>query len=154
MNLREPLVPPDRTSSSKCFVCGPDNPKGLHLKFYRLDEDAVTAELTPPPEWSGWDGLMHGGLQCVLLDEVTAWAISGLRQKKYFLTAGLEVKYRKPVRLDQVLTLVGRIVSEDERSSRILGQILNRSGEVLSEATAKVLHLEPGRFQTIIEAAP
>lgn len=108
--MREALTPPARAAGRNCFVCGPDNPKGLHLQFYRLDDDTGTTEYEPPAEWCGWDGLMHGELQGVLLDEITAWAVSGLRQRPFLLTLSLEIKYRKPVRLGQKLVLVGRIV--------------------------------------------
>ena len=152
--MRETLTPPARAGGRYCFVCGPDNPKGLHLQFYRLDDHAVTTEFDPPAEWCGWDGLMHGGLQCVLLDEVTAWAVSGLRQRPYMLTLSLEVKYRQPVRLGQKLVLVGRIISESERGSKVLGQILNQDGLVLSEATVKIIHVNEDRFTRIIRTAP
>ena len=56
--VRESLKPLPESNAPKCFVCGQDNDKGLKLKFYRLDEDTVTAELVPPPEWSGWEGLI------------------------------------------------------------------------------------------------
>lgn len=146
--------PTDRLNGNHCFVCGPDNPKGLHLEFYRLDDETVTAELEPPPEWTGWDQLMHGGLQCVLLDEITAWALTGLRNRQYFLTTGLEVRYRRPVRVKQKLTLVGRILEETSRGSRIQGQILNAAGDVLSEAVARVVHLDEGRFLDVVRSAP
>ena len=152
--MRVALTPPARARDRNCFVCGPDNPIGLHLQFYRLDDDAVTTEYEPPAEWCGWDGLMHGGLQCVLLDEITAWAVSGLHQSPYLLTLSLEVKYRQPVRLGQRLVLVGRIKHETARGSTVLGQILNQDGLVLSEAIAKILHLDEKRFNRIIASAP
>lgn len=152
--MRERLDAPLSPAGRKCFVCGSDNPKGLKLKFYRLDHDAVTAELVPPPEWCGWDSLMHGGLQCLLLDEVTGWALVGLRGRYQCMTLSLEVKYRKPVRLDQKLTLIGRIVKETNTGSRVLGQILNQDGLVLCEAMAKIAHLNEERFSRIIESAP
>ncbi|MEW5722173.1 MAG: PaaI family thioesterase [Thermodesulfobacteriota bacterium] len=152
--MTRPLKTPWRTSGRKCYLCGPENPEGLKLKFYRQDENTVTAEVYPPQFWCGWDGLMHGGLQCALLDEVTAWALTGLRDRRYFLTTSLAVKYRRPVRLDQKLRLVGCIVQESERGSEVLGQIQNEAGLVLSEATAKVLHLDREKFRRLVAAAP
>ncbi len=152
--MNEPLTPPRRSGAEYCFVCGPENTQGLHLQFFRLDDDAVYTKFTPPAEWSGWKGLMHGGLQCVLLDEITAWALNGLRDRPHFFTSGLEVRYRKPVRLDQEITLVGRITSETNRGSRVLGQILNEAGEVLSEANARIVHVDADRFKKIVESAP
>ena len=152
--MSEHFAPPERSGDRYCFVCGPDNPKGLHLEFFRTEEDTVTSTFHPPMEWSGWEGLMHGGLQCVLLDEITAQALTRLAGRAYFLTTGLEVKYRKPVRLNQRLTLMGRILSRTERGSRVLGQILNDDGEVLSEAEARIVHVDSERFHAILDKAP
>lgn len=152
--MKEKLEHPSNEGATKCYICGLDNPKGLHLDFYRLDEDTVTAELVPPPEWHGWDGLMHGGLQSTLLDEVTGWAVTGLRDHEYTITLRLEVRYRKPVRLNQKLTLIGRIIKETHRGSLVLGQILNQDNEILCEGTAKLLHLDKKRFRRVVETAP
>ncbi|MFH1090717.1 MAG: PaaI family thioesterase [Pseudomonadota bacterium] len=151
--MQKALDWPEREGSRKCFICGPENSKGLHLKFFKLDEDAVTTEFYPPQEWSGWDGLMHGGLQCALLDEITAWAVSTLKGRVYFVTIGLEVRYRRPVRLDQKLTLIGRILKETGRGSRVLGRILDRKGRVLSEAESTVLHVDRERFQKLMASS-
>ena len=152
--MKQLILPPRRNSASSCFACGQDNPKGLHLKFYLKDDRTVTTDLVPPPEWCGWENLMHGGLQCVLLDEITAWAVTALAGREYFLTAGLDVKYRKPVRLDQKLTLIGRLLESSDRASRVHGQILGENGDVLSEATARVVHVDEARFQKILETLP
>ena len=152
--MSTPLRSHTRDNARHCFVCGPDNPAGLHLDFYRLDDDAVYTELVPPAQWQSWDGLMHGGLQCLLLDEVTAWALTGLRRRAHFFTTGLEIKYRRPVRLDQKITLVGRIMSETHTGSRVHGAIMNGAGDILSEATARIVHLSEDRFHRIIDDAP
>ena len=54
-----------------CFGCGPANPDGLRLRFRKLD-DGVTVEthLHPPPFMAGVAGVLHGGIQATVLDEV------------------------------------------------------------------------------------
>ncbi len=146
--------PDERADGRKCFVCGPDNPQGLHLEFYKLDEETITAQVTPPPEWCGWDNLMHGGFHCVFLDEITAWAVTGLRGVKHFVTAGLDVRYRKPVRLNQTLVLKSSIIEESSRGAKVRGQICNQAGEVLSEAKVRIVYLDEERFHQIVDNAP
>jgi len=152
--MKELIQRPPGGSGDKCFVCGPNNPKGLHLKFYCSDHRTVTTELVPPQEWNGWEGLMHGGLQCVLLDETVAWTVAGLIHKDFAVTTTLEVRYRKPVRLNQRLTLLGRVLWQSERGSRVEARILGQDGEVLSEATAKVVHMNEKLFEKMIDSVP
>lgn len=142
---------PARANSRNCFVCGPDNDRGLHLVFYQKDESTMAADVDPRPEWCGWDGVMHGGFQCVLLDEVTAWAASVLSGRPHMVTTSLEVKYRKTVSLSQKLRLEGRIVSQTHRGCTAQGRLMNLEGQVLSEAKAKVLFISEERLQKLAE---
>lgn len=152
--MKEPLARPDTPGAGSCFVCGPDNPAGLHLEFFRLDEDTVTAELIPPDYWSGWGGLMHGGFLSLLLDEVTAWTAAALTGRHYFLTTGLEVKFRRPVRLGQKLTLTGRLTRHSARGARAVGRITGESGQVLAEAESRLVFLDRERFMDVVVQAP
>ena len=54
-------------NSRMCFVCGIDNPIGLHLKFYTDDEGRTVARFQPGPEHQGFPGQLHGGLISTLL---------------------------------------------------------------------------------------
>jgi hypothetical protein len=67
-------------NSRMCFVCGIDNPIGLHLAFYTDDEGRCIARF-PVPAWhragrpgsehQGYPGHLHGGIISSLLDEPT-----------------------------------------------------------------------------------
>ena len=61
-----------------CFVCGKDNPIGLKLRF-DWDGKTARAEFTPTELYQGWQGVVHGGIIAVMLDEVAAWAIGSLK---------------------------------------------------------------------------
>jgi hypothetical protein len=51
-----------------CFVCGIDNPIGLHLAFYTDDQGRCIARFRPRPEQQGYPGHLHGGIiSCVLV---------------------------------------------------------------------------------------
>ena len=50
------------TLSRMCFVCGIDNPVGLHLAFYTDEEGRFGARFRPRPEHRGYPGHLHGGI--------------------------------------------------------------------------------------------
>jgi acyl-coenzyme A thioesterase PaaI-like protein len=56
-------------NSRMCFVCGIDNPIGLHLAFYTDDEGRCIAHFRPKPAHQGYPGQLHGGVISSLLDE-------------------------------------------------------------------------------------
>ncbi len=124
--------------SSMCFVCGRDNPIGLHLQFYE-DGQKVKADFTPQPEHQGWPGVVHGGIISTILDEtvgracflVDMWAVTGR----------MEVKFRKPVPIGQPFTCVGEIVKVYGRGLEAKGEIVLADGTIAAEANATYIKI-------------
>ena len=88
-------------------MCGPDNPRGLHLTFEREDDHVITT-YTPPADFGGYGTILHGGLQSTLLDEAMAWAVYGLLGK-LSMTIALKVRFVAPVRCGDALTITGAL---------------------------------------------
>ena len=59
--------------TKSCFVCGQENPHGLHLKC-RVDDGQVILEYTTQERDLGWRSIVHGGIVMTLMDEVMTWA--------------------------------------------------------------------------------
>jgi hypothetical protein len=53
------------------YVCGIENPIGLHLAFYGDNEGRCIARFRPKPEHQGYPGQLHGGIISSLTDEPT-----------------------------------------------------------------------------------
>ncbi|MBI4696499.1 MAG: PaaI family thioesterase [Gammaproteobacteria bacterium] len=83
-----------RNDADHCFVCGTDNPLGLHIRF-RLDGGLCVGEFTPGKWHAGFDGVTHGGILFSVLDDVMAnWLfLQGARG----FTAKCEIRYRQPL---------------------------------------------------------
>jgi len=58
-------------NSRMCFVCGIDNPIGLHLSFYTDDQGRCVARFRPQPQHQGYPGQLHGGIISTILDVPT-----------------------------------------------------------------------------------
>jgi acyl-coenzyme A thioesterase PaaI-like protein len=122
--------------SSMCFVCGRDNPIGLHLQFY-VEGDKVCTSFTPREEHQGWPGILHGGIISTILDEtvgrtcflVDMWAV----------TAKFELQYLKPVPIGQELTVSGEIVNARSRTLEATGELRLADGTLA--VTAKGLYV-------------
>ncbi|MCY3609929.1 MAG: hypothetical protein OXH51_00120, partial [Gemmatimonadetes bacterium] len=57
---RSARAPGPPNAANRCFVCGPENPIGLHLTF-RLEGGACVSEFTPGENHQGYPGVIHGG---------------------------------------------------------------------------------------------
>jgi len=117
-----------------CFGCGPANPIGLHLRFEQADDGGVVATFEPQPAHQGWDGVMHGGLVGVLLDEAMAWAAADKTEMYY--TGRLAIRYRRPVRTGATLQVRGWITRDRGRTLQTRAELQDVAGQALAEAEA------------------
>lgn len=121
-----------------CFGCGPDNEKGLRLRFAKVG-DRVVSRFTLGRGYDGPPGILHGGLQAMVLDEIAGWTLVGLRGR-IGLTVSMNVRYMRSMRLDEELVAAGEIQSEDPSLVRIKAT-LSQHGKV--GCVAKVSYAMP-----------
>ena len=126
-------------NSRMCFVCGIENPIGLKLKFYTDDEGRCIARFRPKPEHQGFPGHLHGGISSTLLDEVMGRLL--VPDNVFALTGRLEFKFRKPVPMDQELTVVGELTRNRSRAYEARGEIRLSDGTVLVEGAGVYMRL-------------
>ncbi|MCX6356867.1 MAG: PaaI family thioesterase [Candidatus Aureabacteria bacterium] len=120
-----------------CFACGEKNPIGLKLSFTLGPDRTLRAAFTFGKEHQGYAGIVHGGLVGLILDEVMlnlAWRLG-----HHAVTAGLELRYRKPVRVGERIFFAGRITGEKGRLLTAEADARDGEGAVVATATAKCL---------------
>jgi uncharacterized protein (TIGR00369 family) len=128
-------------TSRMCFVCGRENPVGLHLHFYEDPEaHQIIVPLNIPEQYQGYPGVVHGGILATILDETTGRAINvGRDDEQFWVTAKFEIRYRRPTPTKTPLTAVGWVVSLRSRTAEVAGEIRLPDGTVTAEATAVVV---------------
>jgi acyl-coenzyme A thioesterase PaaI-like protein len=130
---REELTFPD---SGACFGCSPTNPGGLRLRFFR-DGDGVLSVTTVPGVYQGAPGVVHGGIQAVLLDEVSC-AAAFFRTGSRVVTGSLALRYRRTCPTGRALHVRAEIVADEQRHLVVRSEIRNaESGELLTMAEGK-----------------
>jgi uncharacterized protein (TIGR00369 family) len=129
----EPLDPHTFGPDQQCFGCGPTNRTGMQLRFFRDGDDVVTT-FEAREGWEGAPGIVHGGLQATLADEIGAWALIGTKGRFGF-TSSLNLRYLRPARADRPIEARARIV--DDLGSRAKVRIeLSQDGHKLVAGTA------------------
>ncbi len=130
-----------QANSRFCFVCGMENPKGLHLKFYELSPGEVSAVYTVPEHFQGYPGVVHGGVVAAMLDEICGRAHMGGDPPRFMYTARLEVRYRQNVPVGVPLRLVGRAGKSRSRVATATGELYGPDGALLAEAEALLVNV-------------
>ncbi len=81
--------------TNRCFVCGPDNPDGLHVPFFAEGSNGSRAVYVARAEHTGWPGILHGGVMFALMDEALAYAL--YFQNLWGVTAKVQTRFRQPI---------------------------------------------------------
>jgi acyl-coenzyme A thioesterase PaaI-like protein len=124
-----------------CFACGTRNPLGLHLSFYR-EGDQLCTLVTPKPHWQGWDGVMHGGIQSTIFDDLMSNHLFRI-ERVWAVTVELSARFRRPVPLDRDLVFRSHVI-------RRSGKLWELAGEcAAADEGAEVLSSAGGRFMQV-----
>jgi acyl-coenzyme A thioesterase PaaI-like protein len=141
-------------NSRMCFVCGLQNPVGLHLAFYEDHETRpkqIRAEIVIPDQYQGYPGVAHGGILAAILDEVAGRAviIDG-GADDLMMTLKMELRYRLPTPTETPLTGVGWITRQRGNRAQAHGELRLPDDRVTVEAEL-VLMRPPEEFADVWE---
>jgi len=119
---------------SNCFVCGDRNESGLKVDFF-YDQGVAKAEFIADERFQGYKDILHGGIISSLLDEVMIKAV--IAKDLLVVTAEIEVKFLKPVRIGERLFLEGKVIKEKEKIFVAEGKAWNSKGERVATGKGK-----------------
>lgn len=132
--ITNPFAEMDSNDEFNCFGCSPANDIGLHLEFWE-DGDEVLAKWTPEKRYEGWLGVLHGGIQATLLDEIAAWVVF-IKLKTSGVTSEMNIKYHKPLYLSKgEVTVRGNLIDTEKRLAKLECSLFDGHNEVCATAT-------------------
>ena len=132
-----------------CFVCGPDNDRGLKQTFISIGDGEVSTEFNPVPDLCSYTGIVHGGIVATLLDETMGWTAFE-KTNRYFLTAEMTVRYKESVLLDKKYTVRAKLGILKRGFYTATGEIVDSDGKVYATGSGKYfLTDEPNEEDTI-----
>jgi acyl-coenzyme A thioesterase PaaI-like protein len=132
-----------------CFVCGLENAIGLKLAFYTDEKGRCITRCRPREEYQGYPGHLHGGIISTLLDETMGRVLT--HENVFALTGRLEIKFRKPVPLDQELVVVGELTRSRSRAYEARGEIRLPDGTVLVEGAGTYIRIPDEAMEQVLE---
>jgi acyl-coenzyme A thioesterase PaaI-like protein len=136
-------------NSRYCFICGIENPVGLHLHIYETAPGQVESTYIAPDHFQGYPGVLHGGIVAALIDEISGRAQMGgdPLDPRFMFTARLEVKYRKTVPIGRPLKVIGKAGKSRARSAEAWAGIYDaETNELLAEGTTLLMDVPADQF--------
>ncbi len=127
-----------------CFICGLENPIGLHLHIYEVEPGVIETTYIAPEHFQGYPGVVHGGIVAALIDEISARAQMGSdsNDPRFMFTAKLEVKYRQNVPTGKPLKIVGKAGKSKSKSAEAWAGIYDaETNELLAEGNTLLINI-------------
>jgi uncharacterized protein (TIGR00369 family) len=122
-----------RNNDYQCFGCSPNNSDGLHLQFWD-DGEKVKVVWQPLKKFEGYMGVLHGGIQATIFDEIASWTIY-TKCHTAGVTSRMNVTYRKPVMLSKgEITIEARVREFSRRMAIIACELYDSENQLCSEA--------------------
>ena len=129
-----------------CFACDPRNERGLRLKFFSDDEKGeVFTKIVPEKHFEGFPGILHGGIQCALVDEVAFWTMFD-KYQKIALTTKVDMDFLRPVGASGELTIVGSLDQENGSKISVDVRIIDGTDKICTKS--RVDYVIPRRALT------
>ncbi len=143
----------DRSDYQRCFVCGAQNASGLRVEF-RREGAQVVAEFLPGEAFQGFPGVVHGGVLASLLDETLSR--TALLYHEWVMTGRLEVRYRQPARVGELLRVSAEVEQHRARMVIARGMIALAADPtvVIAEARGTFLPYPEQLRQQALEGYP
>lgn len=141
------MKPGKQATSTHCFVCGVQNPSGLHMHFYNVSPGEVEANYTVSETYNGYPGIVHGGIIASMLDETMGRVFMETDPTRFMVTAELKIRYRLPVSVNTPLRITGHRVKDSGRVGHATGEIMNHDGQILVTGEIIVVN-KPGLKMT------
>jgi len=134
------MVTSKQPNSKMCLVCGLKNPFGLHTSFFELENNELLAVFTPREEHQSYPERLHGGITSTILDETMGRAIMIKSEGEVWgVTVELNIRFKKPVPLDQELRVISRITKDSNRFFEGTGELLLEDGTIAAKGHGKYL---------------
>lgn len=105
--------------------------------------DEVLCAWEPQARFAGYGGILHGGIQATLHDEIASWVVMTKLHTAGF-TERLEVDYRNPVRIDSGdIVLKSRLERMEGNKAFVRTSLFDGAGRLGSESLSVYFTLPP-----------
>jgi uncharacterized protein (TIGR00369 family) len=131
-----------------CFVCGENNPKGLHLKAHHRKGRIHLDYLTKPEDF-GYQNIVHGGIGAMLLDEAMTWA-SLLSFGKISVAAEFTLRLLAPIGAGEKVHAEAWVINPGKRLCLCTGEMKAGEKRVMT-CTGKYVPMPSDKISSLYE---
>jgi len=111
------------------------------MTFYDDGDAMVESHYTVSKYYEGYPGIVHGGVQAAILDEIVGRVSLIENFHAFMMSVHLDVKYRYPVPIEEPLRIVAIREQLRGRFTQAVGMIYLKDGTLATEASLNLVQL-------------
>jgi len=115
----------------------------LNGRIIAVERGSVTMRWVVREEAINAAGILHGGIQSAMLDEVMGTAVSTLDYPDFHISIDLNVTFLGRARLGDEVTGTGRVIREGKRVVYCEGDLIDSAGKLMARASSSLIGPPP-----------
>lgn len=113
--------------------------KWLNGKIMACDRGDLTIEFVIRPEMANPTGLLHGGMQCAMLDDIIGMMVATLGYKGFLLSIDLNVNYLGKVKVGETVIAHSHVNREGRNIVHAEAELKSSDGMLVASASSNLL---------------
>lgn len=113
--------------------------KWLNGKFISAERGEVIIEFEVRPEMANPTGLLHGGMQCAMMDDTIGVMTTTLGYKGFLISIDFHVDYLGKVKVGEKVHVKGKTIREGKNIVHVIAEIYNTNGDLIATGNSNLL---------------
>ena len=113
--------------------------KWLDGKIVNAQYGKIELEFEVRPEMANPTGLLHGGMQCALMDDTIGMTTATLGYEGFPISIDFHVDYLGKVKVGEKVRVIGKIIREGKNIIHAIGEIYDLEGKLISTGNSNLL---------------
>ncbi|MFX1480299.1 MAG: PaaI family thioesterase [Promethearchaeota archaeon] len=114
----------------------------LNGKLLGVARGFVELEFVVKPEMANPVNLLHGGIQCGMLDNAIGMAVATLGYAAFPMSMDIHVNFIGKVKVEEKIRVQGKVINEGHNIIHTTGKIFDKEGKLISSSSSKLLLTE------------
>jgi acyl-coenzyme A thioesterase 13 len=117
----------------------------LNGRLVAVERGTVTMRWVVREEAINAAGILHGGIQAAMLDEVMGTSVATLDLPSFHISIDLNVAFLGRAKLGDTVTGTGRVVREGRRVVYCEGELVDAEGRLMARASSNLIGPPEGK---------
>ena len=137
-----PIVQVFRASIGKKLEGAPPFTEWLDGRIVSCDAGEIEMTYRVRPEMSNPTGLLHGGMQAAVIDDLIGMTAATLGEDGFMLSIDLHVNFLGKIPVGQTIKARAKIVRSGRRIAHAVCEILDEQGNIVSRGDSNLVKTE------------